>query len=153
MSDPTYARERIDANPIWRAAFILSEFLNDNAPIGWGRYISAAEALERDRQLTETTVERPAPAADWLSRMSDENKRAVIAIMRAANDVNRAANDEVRRLKVREAAVAATIREIRRTFGSPGDYGYSTPQGAALKALFDLHNRLVAEPAGGSADG
>lgn len=44
-NDPTYDRAAIDADPAWRLAFILSELLNDNAPIGWGRYILAAETL------------------------------------------------------------------------------------------------------------
>lgn len=45
MSDPTYVREEIDANPEWRLAFWLSEIDNDHAPIGWGRYRSMARAL------------------------------------------------------------------------------------------------------------
>ncbi len=45
MNDPTYVREEIDANPIWTLAFILSELDNDNAPIGWGKYIPLATAL------------------------------------------------------------------------------------------------------------
>lgn len=36
-----------------------------------------------------------------------------------------------------------SIRGVRRAFGPPGDYGYSTPQGQALAALYDLHNRIV----------
>lgn len=48
MSDPTYDRQEIDKNPIWRAAFIISECLNDAAPLGWGRYIFVADALAKD---------------------------------------------------------------------------------------------------------
>lgn len=43
MPDPTYVRADIDANPIWKRAFYLSELENDNAPIGWSRYIPKAE--------------------------------------------------------------------------------------------------------------
>jgi hypothetical protein len=42
MDDPTYVREEIDANPIWKLAFKLSELENDEAPIGWGEYIPKA---------------------------------------------------------------------------------------------------------------
>ncbi len=51
MSDPTYDRGRIEADPVWRIAFLLSECLNDGAPIGWGRYIWIAKkvvALEEE---------------------------------------------------------------------------------------------------------
>lgn len=45
MADPTYVRAEIDANPAWQLAFSLSEIQNDNAPLGWGRYILVAECL------------------------------------------------------------------------------------------------------------
>lgn len=45
MTDPTYNRETINANPVWRLAFTLSEIQNDGAPTGWGRYIWVAECL------------------------------------------------------------------------------------------------------------
>lgn len=37
MNDPTYERDKINANPVWELAFSLSEIENDNAPIGWGQ--------------------------------------------------------------------------------------------------------------------
>jgi hypothetical protein len=43
--DPTYVREEIDANPEWQLAFSLSEIENDNAPIGWSKYIGTAKCL------------------------------------------------------------------------------------------------------------
>ena len=42
MSDPTYVKAEIDTNPTWRLAWLLSEVDNDNAPIGWFRYIHMA---------------------------------------------------------------------------------------------------------------
>lgn len=45
MPDPTYDRSEIDANPVWELAFALSEIRNDNAPIGWSKYIVTAECL------------------------------------------------------------------------------------------------------------
>jgi hypothetical protein len=42
---PTYDRELIKADPIWDLAFTMSEIMNDNAPIGWHKYIGAAECL------------------------------------------------------------------------------------------------------------
>ena len=44
-NDPTYERESIDSDPVWRLAFLMSEIDNDRAPIGWGRYISLARSL------------------------------------------------------------------------------------------------------------
>lgn len=43
--DPTYQKDLIDANPVWKKAFELSEMYNDNAPIGWSTYIPEAERL------------------------------------------------------------------------------------------------------------
>ena len=45
MNDPTYSTEEISANPVWQLAFSLSEIENDNAPLGWSRYIFTAECL------------------------------------------------------------------------------------------------------------
>lgn len=45
MLDPTYVRAEIEANREWDLAFTLSEIMNDNAPIGWGRYITPAKCL------------------------------------------------------------------------------------------------------------
>ena len=45
MSDPTYVKDEIKANPVWYAAWIWSEIHNDNAPIGWARYIRDFEHI------------------------------------------------------------------------------------------------------------
>jgi hypothetical protein len=45
MNDPTYVKAEIDKNPVWELAFTLSEIKNDNAPIGWSKYIFLAECL------------------------------------------------------------------------------------------------------------
>jgi len=45
MNDPTYDRMEIDGDPTWKLAFVLSELDNDNAPLGWGEYISVARAI------------------------------------------------------------------------------------------------------------
>ena len=59
MSDPTYVKAEIEANPKWALAFRLSEVDNDNAPIGWARYIPLAGWLLTTFELTPKTV--PAP--------------------------------------------------------------------------------------------
>lgn len=41
--DPTYDQNLIDANPIWKRAFYLSEQHNDLAPLGWHSYVSQAK--------------------------------------------------------------------------------------------------------------
>lgn len=53
MTDPTYDREQIDANPTWKLAFVLSEIQNDNAPLGWGKYIWIAKCLLACFTITE----------------------------------------------------------------------------------------------------
>lgn len=45
MSDPTYSKAEIEANPAWHIAWVLSEIRNDSAPLGWGSYIATAECL------------------------------------------------------------------------------------------------------------
>ncbi len=45
MNDPTYVPEEITSNPSWKLAFLMSEIDNDNAPVGWGRYIRIANGL------------------------------------------------------------------------------------------------------------
>lgn len=45
MTDPTYDLDEIKADPKWHVAYVLSEILNDKAPIGWSKYISSAECL------------------------------------------------------------------------------------------------------------
>lgn len=52
-ADPTYVRALIDANPTWSLAFRLSEVDNDNAPIGWARYINLASWLLATFELAE----------------------------------------------------------------------------------------------------
>lgn len=52
MSDPTYEKQQINANPIWRFAFLLSEIDNDNAPLGWGKYIWRAECILSNVDIT-----------------------------------------------------------------------------------------------------
>lgn len=58
LSDPTYVRTEIDANPIWQLAFSLSEIQNDAAPLGWGRYIWVAACL-----LANYDIRRKVPEA------------------------------------------------------------------------------------------
>ena len=75
MSDPTYVTADIEKNPVWHAAFILSECLNDGAPIGWGRYIFVAEALEKSGLLARGTAvqEQTGPSRDeWVKHAASK---------------------------------------------------------------------------------
>lgn len=51
--DPTYDRDQIRMNGTWGIAFIISEMVNDGAPIGWGRYIPLAEEVLKKAQAEE----------------------------------------------------------------------------------------------------
>lgn len=52
MADPTYVMEEICTDPVWQLAFSLSEIQNDNAPIGWSKYIYVAECLLANYDIT-----------------------------------------------------------------------------------------------------
>lgn len=45
MKDPTYNKAEIQKNKAWCVAFVLSEVMNYDAPIGWSKYIPIAECL------------------------------------------------------------------------------------------------------------
>lgn len=50
--DPTYARDLIDKNPVWKLAWRMSELANDHAPIGWSRYVPIAQqSLDNAREV------------------------------------------------------------------------------------------------------
>jgi len=48
----TYAKEEIDSKPEKELAWVLSEIMNDNAPIGWSKYIWIAECLLANYDIT-----------------------------------------------------------------------------------------------------
>lgn len=45
MKDPTYVKSEIEANLEWHVAWTLSEIENDQAPLGWSKYIPRAQSL------------------------------------------------------------------------------------------------------------
>lgn len=66
-ADPTYDRGDIDDNPEWHLAFVLSEHFNDNAPIGWSRYVPMAAFMIKAQvnAATKATQELRADLAAW----------------------------------------------------------------------------------------
>jgi hypothetical protein len=52
MPDPTYVRDEIKQNPEWHLAYSLSEILNDDAPIGWYKYVFVAKCLLANYNIT-----------------------------------------------------------------------------------------------------
>lgn len=60
--DPTYQHAEIAANRVWALAFSMSELDNDNAPIGWARYIPLAEGLLANWHVRRKQS-KPAPYA------------------------------------------------------------------------------------------
>jgi hypothetical protein len=40
--------------------------------------------------------------------------------------------------------VVASIRGVYKGVGTPGDFGYDSREGAALRALYDINNEIVA---------
>ena len=59
MSDPTYEKEKIEANREWHVAWVLSEILNDLAPLGWSRYTSIAKCLLAAFDMTPKPESKP----------------------------------------------------------------------------------------------
>lgn len=53
LNDPTYQKDLIETNPTWELAFTISEIENDNAPIGWCKYIPLAECLLYNYDITK----------------------------------------------------------------------------------------------------
>ena len=53
INDPTYVMDEITANPEWKLAFLISEVLNDHAPLGWSKYIHTAKVIGRYYKLIE----------------------------------------------------------------------------------------------------
>lgn len=47
--------------------------------------------------------------------------------------------------------VADAIHAVYRSVGSPGHFGYSTPEGTALKELYDAYNEIEQRLASASA--
>ena len=58
-NDPTYVQAEIQANPVWTLAFRMSEFDNDNAPLGWGDYRPLAQWLINNFDMTERLPSPP----------------------------------------------------------------------------------------------
>ena len=74
MIDPTYIKEKIDRNPVWKLAFQLSEIDNDNAPIRWSRYIPMAQYVI-ENYASKEKVEELESAVVLISRELKSLKR------------------------------------------------------------------------------
>lgn len=62
MSDPTYDPEVLRTNGVWQIAFVISEMVNDAAPVGWSRFIPLANQVLADAQSAEAKrLSRRAP--------------------------------------------------------------------------------------------
>lgn len=57
MNDPTYCMADIEENPMWQLAWALSEIMNDNAPLGWSKYIWVVECLMNHFTITPKGLE------------------------------------------------------------------------------------------------
>lgn len=59
MNNETYDRSIISRNPVWATAFIISECINELAPLGWSKYIWIAEEIENARNgKTDSKMKR-----------------------------------------------------------------------------------------------
>jgi hypothetical protein len=53
MNDPTYDIEDIKKNELWHIAWLMSECMNANAPIGWFRYLWVAGVVLKNLRGVE----------------------------------------------------------------------------------------------------
>ena len=51
MSDPTYVQSEIKEKPEWDLAYVLSEIMNDNSPLGWSEYVYVAKLLLSEYEI------------------------------------------------------------------------------------------------------
>jgi hypothetical protein len=56
-NDPTYDQKEIDADPIMRLAFQLSEQFNDHAPVGWSRFLPVAHRCLAEARHVRLLIE------------------------------------------------------------------------------------------------
>jgi hypothetical protein len=107
VNDPTYVKKEIEARPEWRLAFFLSELENDDAPLGWGKYIWKAEAILKKLNEWRNFV-TPATAVRKNTQINDD---LIMIPQRIANIERDAAyllqacarlRDEIERLRERQ---------------------------------------------------
>lgn len=73
--DPTYVKAEIEANLEYDVAFVLSECLNDRAPIGWGKYTWIARTLLGTFDIRR----KPGDSETTVRQMVDDINRLVLA--------------------------------------------------------------------------
>lgn len=88
MADPTYVMEEIDKKPTWKIAFLISEVLNDFAPIGWGEYIYLAEVLQENFTILAHNPDTGAvgPVEKWMARYLSGDMSAAPEEFQAKDD-------------------------------------------------------------------
>lgn len=52
MIDPTYDTNEIKKNEAWHVAWVLAQIKDDDAPIGWAKWIPTAECLLATFKIT-----------------------------------------------------------------------------------------------------
>ena len=57
MIDPTYNLIEIKKNTVWHIAWLLSEWFNHNAPIGWSTYIVISESIHSHFNINPKIME------------------------------------------------------------------------------------------------
>jgi hypothetical protein len=57
-NDPTYVKSEIEAKPEYHIAWLLSEYLNDDAPIGWSNYRASARLLLEHYTVTRKNAQQ-----------------------------------------------------------------------------------------------
>ena len=101
MSDPTYNRAEINAKPEWGLAFVLSEIMNDQAPVGWSRYVWVAQSL-----LATFTITRKSPAHDNLRSLFEDVKTEYEELRQARDEYSRQMAIEALGIRLQEIEIA-----------------------------------------------
>lgn len=69
MIDPTYNAKEIEADPVWKRAFEISEMENDHSPLGWSRLIFR-EPRSKSEEARGRNLKRNGVANNYESRKS-----------------------------------------------------------------------------------
>ena len=54
LPDPTYNKKEIVKNPAWHIAWIISQCVDDEAPLGWSKRIWIADQIVKELNVKPT---------------------------------------------------------------------------------------------------
>jgi hypothetical protein len=149
-TDPTYIKDEISNKPEWELAFTLSEIMNDNAPIGWGKYVGPAKCLLDSYIIQRKQKAQPQKLgefdelkklkrkiADYLDNEDWDDEESLPDIFRECETVITALQARVRELK----GLYENEKWERRTAEYPWPQKYDEARAKALEEAAQVLDR------------